>query len=108
IVVTGLAVKTEALSSEFLAVVRPRLIIVADSDYPVWERASPKLCERLGKCGTPTIYTRWAGAVTIRLHKKKWEISTINPQTGPPASMASRTGEPEHDPQSGEVDPSPD
>ena len=77
IVVTGLPVQTEALGDAFLDVVQPRLIIVADSEYPVWERASAKLCERLAQRKLPVIYTRSAGAATIELRKHKWEVRTM-------------------------------
>ena len=78
IVVTGLPTQTEALGDTFLDAVQPQLIIVADSEYPVWERASVKLCERLAQRKTPVIYTRLAGAATITFHKRKWEVRTIN------------------------------
>ena len=78
IVVTGLPVQTEALGDAFLDAVQPQLIIVADSEYPVWERAGAKLRERLAQRKTPVIYTRSAGATTITFHKSKWEVRTIS------------------------------
>ena len=78
IIVTGLPVQTEALGDAFLDAVQPRLIIVADSEYPVWERAGAKLCERLAQRKTPVVYTRLAGATTITFHKSKWEVRTIS------------------------------
>jgi competence protein ComEC len=77
IVVTGLPVKNEALSDRFLDVVQPELIIVADSDYPVWERASSKLCERLARRNVSVIYTRSAGAATIEFRKNTWKLRTV-------------------------------
>ena len=44
IVVTGLPAQNEALTDAFLDRVQPRIVIVADSEYPVWERASQKFC----------------------------------------------------------------
>jgi ComEC/Rec2-related protein len=78
IVVSGLPAQTEALGDSLLDAIRPRLIIVVDSEFPVTERAGAKLRERLAKRGVPVIYTREAGAVTLEFRGGKWELRTIN------------------------------
>jgi competence protein ComEC len=78
IVVTGLPARTEALGDAFLESVRPRLIIVADSDYPISERASSSLCRRLARRGVPVIYTRSTGAATIAFRRNDWQVRTMN------------------------------
>ena len=78
IVVTGLPAQNEALSDAFLDRVQPRIVIVADSEYPVWERASQKFCQRLAKRKTPVLYTRSGGAAVIELRGKHWEIRTMS------------------------------
>ncbi len=78
IVVTGLPTQTEALGEALLDAVQPRLIIVADSKFPVAERASPRLHERLARRRIPVIYTRTAGAATIEWRKHDWEVRTIS------------------------------
>ena len=78
IVVTGLPVQPEALGDALLDAIQPRLIIVADSDFPVAERASPKLHERLARRRVPVIYTRTAGAVTIEWRNHDWELRTMS------------------------------
>ncbi len=78
IVVTGLPSASEALSDDLFDAVRPRLIIVADSEFPVSERASPKLHERLAQRKVPVIYTRSAGAATIEFRKHQWRLRTMN------------------------------
>jgi len=78
IVVTGLPVQPEALGEALLDAIQPRLIIVADSDFPSTERASPKLHERLSRRRIPVIYTRTAGAATIEWRKRDWEVRTMS------------------------------
>ncbi len=78
ILVTGLPAKTEALSDAFLDAVQPRLIVVADSEYPVWERASAKLRWRLTRRKIPVIYTRSSGATIIDFHDYHWQLRTMN------------------------------
>ena len=78
IVVTGLPTGGEALGNQLLEAIQPKIIIVADSDYPSWERALPRLCERLGTKRIPILYTQTAGATTIDFKKSGWEIHTMH------------------------------
>lgn len=78
IVVTGLPSQNEALSEALLEAIRPRLIVVADSEFPAAERAGAKLTERLARRKTPVVYTRSAGAATIEFRKSGWEIRAVN------------------------------
>ena len=78
IVVTGLPVQLEALANGLLDSIQPRLIIVADSEFPAAERAKPKLQERLGRRGVPVIYTRKSGAATIEWRGHDWEFRTMS------------------------------
>ena len=78
IVVTGLPSQAEPLSEALLEAIQPRLIVVADSEFPAAARATAKLSERLARRNTPVIYTRSAGAVTIELHQSGWEVRAMN------------------------------
>jgi competence protein ComEC len=78
IVVTGQPVQLEAIGDALLDAIQPRLIIVADSEFPAVERARPKLQERLARRGVPVIYTRTAGAATIEWHSHDWEVRTMS------------------------------
>ena len=78
IVVTGLPVQYEAISDALLDAIQPRVIIVADSEFPAAERASPKLHERLAQRKVPVIYTRQTGAATIEWRKHDWELRTMS------------------------------
>ncbi|MGN6642405.1 MAG: ComEC/Rec2 family competence protein [Verrucomicrobiota bacterium] len=65
IVIAGLPAKGEPLNAGLLEAIAPRLIVIADSEYPVLKRATPALRERLAQTGIPVLYTRNAGAVTL-------------------------------------------
>ena len=76
IVIAGLPERSEALSDAFLAVVAPRLIVVADSEHPATHRAAPRLRQRLGRRNIPVLYTRESGAVTFRFAPGGWRFRT--------------------------------
>jgi competence protein ComEC len=78
IVVTSLPSQNEPLSEALLDAIQPRLIVVADSDYPASERAGAKLTGRLAQRNTPVIYTRSAGAATIEFRRSGWEVRAMN------------------------------
>lgn len=73
IVVTGLPERGEPISDALLDAVQPRLIIVADSEFPATKRASKALQTRLEQRGTPVIYTRETGAVALSLRNGRWQ-----------------------------------
>ena len=77
IVVTGLPEQGEALCDGLLAAIQPRLIIVADSEFPATKRASPALRVRLAEHAVPVIYMRYAGAVTLSIRPGGLEIRTM-------------------------------
>ncbi|HVM48899.1 MAG TPA: ComEC/Rec2 family competence protein [Candidatus Acidoferrum sp.] len=76
IVVTGLPSRGEPVCDAFLDAVRPRVVVVADSEFPAYERASPKLQTRLAQRKLPVIYTREEGATTIEWRGNAWELRT--------------------------------
>ena len=78
IVVTGLPTATEALGDTLLDSLRPRIIIVADAEFPASERANPKLRERLAKGKVPVIYTRDTGTAVLELRGSRWKIQTMS------------------------------
>jgi len=78
IVIAGLPTTGEPLCDALLEAVQPRLIVVTDAEYPAAQRASAKLCERLGRRNIPVIYTRLAGSATIELGKDKWSLRTMS------------------------------
>jgi competence protein ComEC len=85
IVVCGLPAIGEALGDALLGAIQPRLIIISDSEFPVSERASQQLRERLASKNIPLIFTRWTGATTIEFNSTGWKPRTV-------AGLAPRPG----------------
>jgi ComEC/Rec2-related protein len=80
IVVAGLPERSEPLCDPLLDAIRPRLIIITDSEYPATKRAGAILRTRLEQRGVPVMYTRQCGAVKISWRQNHWTASTL---TGP-------------------------
>lgn len=80
IVVSGIPAQTEPLCDALLDAIRPRVIIVADSEMPATARASEGLKERLIRRNVAVIHTREAGAVTILFCAGGCEIKTADNQ----------------------------
>jgi competence protein ComEC len=78
IVITGLPVQTEPICDALLDQLQPRLVIVSDSEFPVSERASGKLCERLAHKSIPVLYTHSTGSATIEFQNDKWTARTMS------------------------------
>lgn len=78
IVVTGMPEQTEPLGDGFLAAVKPKVIVVADSEYSATRRADGALRDRLRRHGIPVIYTRQSGAVTVTLRAEGWEARAMD------------------------------
>jgi ComEC/Rec2-related protein len=78
IVVSGLPGQTEPLADAFLDVIKPRLIIVTDSEYPAAQRASRRLRERLAARSVPVLYTRESGAITVSIAGGRWSARGMN------------------------------
>ena len=81
IVIAGLPDRGEALDDDLLVAIQPKVILVADSAFPAPRRAGPELKERLAARNVPVIYTRTAGAVTIRARPNYWKLQTMDGQT---------------------------
>jgi competence protein ComEC len=80
IVIAGLPDEGEPLCDALLDAAQPKVIVIADSEFPATRRASPKLRARLEQRGIPVIYTRTAGAVTILLRPDGWDLRTMDGQ----------------------------
>jgi ComEC/Rec2-related protein len=80
IVVAGLPNEGEPLCGALLAAIQPKIIIVADSDFPAGRRASRELKQRLATQMAPVVYTRDSGAVKIIADKSGWELQTMDGQ----------------------------
>lgn len=76
IVVSGLPTLGEPLNPTWLATLRPRLVVIADSQFPASRRAPLALRRRLAECGAPVWFTREAGTVTLRLRHGTWRAES--------------------------------
>lgn len=81
IIITGLPEKEEPLAAEWLEVLRPKQIILADSEAPS-HRASPELLARLRQSGADVVSTRKVGAVSLFLRNGTWRVEPGFPITG--------------------------
>jgi ComEC/Rec2-related protein len=79
IIVAGMPEKGEPLASEWIETLRPKLIVVSDSEFPATRRASPTLLNRLRHTGATVLATRNTGAVTMRFHDGSWRVETARP-----------------------------
>ena len=77
IVIAGLPNEGEPLSDALLDAVQPKLVVVADSQFPPRRRANSKLRERLGQRDAQVVYTSDSGSVKVVLNKTEftWKAS---------------------------------
>jgi competence protein ComEC len=78
IVIAGLPEEGEPLCDALCNAIQPKIIVIADSEFPANRRANPKLRERLEQKEIPVIYTRDSGAVTIRVRPNGWELCAMD------------------------------
>jgi competence protein ComEC len=78
IVIAGLPNQGEPLGDTLLEAIQPKVIVIADSEFPATRRAGFELKERLAERNVPVIYTRTAGAVTILARPDGWELRTMD------------------------------
>jgi beta-lactamase superfamily II metal-dependent hydrolase len=81
VVVAGLPTEGEPLCDALIDAIQPRVIVIADSDFPATRRASRALHERLGRKNISVFYTRTAGSVKIVTDKSGWRLQTMDGQT---------------------------
>ncbi len=72
VVVSGIPVKGQPLGEDFLAAVRPSLIILSTAQFPSQEQAKAPLRRRLERRGIPVVYTSDAGSVTLGMKAGRW------------------------------------
>ena len=80
IVIAGLPDAGEPLCDALLDAIQPKVIVIADSEFPATRRASRELKQRLSARSVPVIYTRASGAVKIVTRPSGWELRTMDGQ----------------------------
>lgn len=78
IVIAGLPATEEPLCGPLLDVLRPKLIVIVDSEFPATRRASEKLRARLKNSSARVIYCRDVGALTFSFSRDTWKLSDAN------------------------------
>ncbi len=80
IVVAGLPGEGEPLCAALIDAIRPKVIVVADSEFPANRRASRSLKARLKQTKIPVIYTGTSGAAKIVADKSGCKLETMDGQ----------------------------
>jgi ComEC/Rec2-related protein len=80
IVVAGLPNEGEPLCDALIDAIQPKVIVIADSEFPATRRAGRVLKDRLEQKNPRVIYTRTAGAVEIVTDKHGWKLQTMDRQ----------------------------
>ena len=80
IVVAGLPNEGEPLCDALIDAIQPKVIVIADSEFPATRRAGRALRERLEQREIPVIYTRTAGAVNTETRTGGWQLRTMDGQ----------------------------
>jgi competence protein ComEC len=80
IVVAGLPNEGEPLCNALIDAIQPKVIVIADSEFPATRRANRALKDRLEQKKIPVIYTRNSGAVTIVTDQRGWKLQTMDGQ----------------------------
>jgi len=81
-------VNGEPVSDALLGAVHPKIIVIADSEFPANRRASRELKNRLAGKNIPVIYTRDSGAVKIVADKGGWKLQTMDGQKFSSSSLS--------------------
>ena len=80
IVIAGLPNEGEPLGDALIDAIQPKVIVIADSEFPATRRASRALKDRLGQKEIPVVYTRTSGAVRIAADNRGWKLQTMDGQ----------------------------
>jgi competence protein ComEC len=78
IVVAGVPDDGEPLGDAFLDFVQPRVIVIADSDFPVQRHPSQALRDRLAQRNVPVFYTSEMRSVTITIRPGSWKVEAMD------------------------------
>jgi competence protein ComEC len=65
LVVAGMPEQGEPLASELLAAIQPRLIVLADAEFPAMKRPKPSLLHRLARGAETFLSLRATGSLTV-------------------------------------------
>ena len=78
IVIAGLPEEGEPLCNALIEAIRPKVMVIADSEFPANRHASAALKQRLEQTKIPVIYTRDSRAVTISVDQRGWMLKAMD------------------------------
>lgn len=78
IVVAGLPGGSEPLCDDLIDAIRPKIIVIADSEFPATRRANRNLKNRLAEKKIPTVYTSESGSAKIVVNSTGWRLKTMD------------------------------
>ncbi len=90
IVITGIPSQSEPLADALIETLEPRLIIVADAEYPATQRASAAVRDRLATHGIRALYTRDTGPIVLTFPGHGWTLQMTRPDTHPAPTPPAR------------------
>ncbi|MCP5515788.1 MAG: ComEC/Rec2 family competence protein [Verrucomicrobiales bacterium] len=103
VVVTGIPLNEEPLGPELLARISPRVVVLADAEWPPSRRAPAAVVRRIEASGAVVLPVSQEGAITLELRPSRWELRTMSgrrlrlaapPSTGRPSDRFNPPGPP--------------
>jgi ComEC/Rec2-related protein len=77
LVIAGMPEQGEPLGDALLAAIMPRLIVLADTEFPAGKRPKPALLARLSRAGVPVLRLTEAGSLTARFSQHGLSLTTV-------------------------------
>lgn len=74
LVVAGMPLNEQPLSPELLAAIAPRVVVLADTEWPPSQQAPSALCARIEKTGATVLRISQEGSVTVEVRPSGWEV----------------------------------
>ena len=78
IVIAGMPEQGETLSDALLASIQPRLIVLADTEFPASKRPKPALLARLSRTGVPVLRLIETGSLMARFTEQGVSVTTVD------------------------------
>lgn len=78
LVIAGMPEQGEPLNDALLAAIRPRLIVLTDTEFPAGKRPKPALLTRLSRPGVPVLRLTETGSLTVRFSSRGLSLTTVD------------------------------
>ena len=77
ILIAGLPTQGEPVNDSLLETIKPRLLIIAGSDFPASAKPNGRLRDRLAELNIPVVYTSDSGAAKLVIDSAGWRLTTM-------------------------------